>query len=66
MSDYNHSDRNFDDLAEKFARRVYGGLKGEIRLAVIWRDLVTTMPQILSGKPLRIIDIGGGLGQLSV
>lgn len=65
MSDYKHGDRNFDDLAEKFARKVYGGLKGEIRLAVIWRDLVATMPQILSGKPLRIIDIGGGLGQLS-
>mgnify|MGYP006076209771 FL=1 len=66
MSDYNHGDRNFDDLAEKFARKVYGGLKGEIRLAVVWRDLVASMPQILSGKPLRIIDIGGGLGQLSV
>ena len=66
MSDYNHGDRNFDDLAEKFARKVYGGLKGQIRLAVVWRDLVASMPQILSGKPLRIIDIGGGLGQLSV
>ena len=61
-----HADRNFDGLADKFARKVYGGLKGEIRLAVIWRDLVAVMPSIESGPPLRILDIGGGLGQFTV
>lgn len=61
-----HADRNFDGLADKFARKVYGGLKGEIRLAVIWRDLVAVMPGIESGPPLRILDIGGGLGQFAV
>lgn len=61
-----HVDRNFDGLADKFARKVYGGLKGEIRLAVIWRDLVAVMPSIESGPPLRILDIGGGLGQFAV
>ena len=61
-----HADRNFDGLADKFARKVYGGLKGEIRLAVIWRDLVAAMPGIESGPPLRILDIGGGLGQFAV
>ena len=58
-------DRNFDDLTEKFKRKVYGGLKGEIRLAVIWRDLNQVMALKVMGKPIRILDIGGGLGQLS-
>jgi len=59
-------DRNFDDLAEKFARKVYGGLKGEIRQAVIWRDLVAAVPALEQSGSLRILDIGGGLGQFAV
>ena len=66
----NTVDRNFDDLSEKFARKVYGGLKGDIRLAVIWRDLLAVLPNLDSKvetpAPLRILDIGGGLGQLTV
>ena len=65
----NTVDRNFDDLSEKFARKVYGGLKGDIRLAVIWRDLVAVLPHLESQPPqagLRVLDIGGGLGQLTV
>jgi S-adenosylmethionine-dependent methyltransferase len=60
------NDRNFDGLSEKFARKVYGGLKGEIRLAVIWRDLTAAIPELEAGQPLRILDIGGGLGQFTV
>lgn len=61
-------DRNFDDLAERFQRKVYGGLKGGIRLAVIWRDLEAYFPDLCSdsGRPLRILDIGAGLSQLSI
>ena len=62
----NIRDRNFDDLSEKFSRKVYGGLKGDIRLAVIWRDLLAVLPLLESQAPLRILDIGGGLGQLTV
>lgn len=58
-------DRNFDDLTEKFKRKVYGGLKGEIRLAIIWRDLVEVLGPKLSGECIKILDVGGGLGQLS-
>ena len=60
------NDRNFDDLSEKFARKVYGGLKGDIRLAVIWRDLLAVIPNIETQPPLRILDVGAGLGQLSI
>ena len=62
----NSQDRNFDDLADRFARKVYGGLKGDIRLAVIWRDLQALVPEITTTSNLRILDIGGGLGQIAV
>ena len=65
MSD-DESDRNFDDLAEKFSRKVYGGLKGDIRLAVIRRDMQTAIASITGARSLRILDVGGGLGQHSV
>jgi len=60
-----NKDRNFDDLAERFQRKVYGGLKGEIRLAVLWRDIEPLLPEA-NDKPLRILDIGAGLGQLAI
>lgn len=59
-------DRNFNDLAERFQRKVYGGLKGDIRLAVLWRDIEQKIPEIYGDKPLRILDIGAGLGQLAI
>ena len=59
-------DRNFDDLAERFQRKVYGSLKGDIRLAVLWRDLEEQIPQIHGGKPLKVLDVGAGLGQLAI
>jgi S-adenosylmethionine-dependent methyltransferase len=60
-------DRNFDDLAERFESRVYGSIKGEIRRQVIWRDLLQQLPELnrRTKKPLRILDIGGGLGQFT-
>lgn len=61
------TDRNFDDLAPRFARNVYGGLKGEIRLAVLRRDFQECQVLATSGgKPLRILDAGGGQGQFSL
>ncbi|MDP2141225.1 MAG: methyltransferase domain-containing protein [Gammaproteobacteria bacterium] len=65
------SDRNFDDLAPRFARNVYGGLKGELRLAVLRRDFLEFIPVALLpvstiDKPLRVLDAGGGQGQFSL
>lgn len=57
-------DRNFDDLAHRFRNRIYGGLKGEIRLAVLNRDLA---PFLAEAKgPLRVLDAGGGQGQFAL
>lgn len=61
MTMSNGSDRNFDDLTEKFSRKVYGGLKGDVRLAVIWRDLLSVMPAINSSQPIRVLDVGAVL-----
>jgi S-adenosylmethionine-dependent methyltransferase len=58
------TDRNFDDLAERFESRIHHGLKGKIRRAVIWRDLLKHA--MTNEKPLRILDIGGGLGHFSI
>lgn len=70
-------DRNFDDLAQRFRRNVYDRLKGDIRLAVLRRDLAETIPGFAAlaqdeatvegvDKPLRILDAGGGQGQFSL
>lgn len=62
------SDRSFDSLAERFEKNVYGGLKGEIRLAVLWKDLQPALTKLQENRsgPLRILDVGGGLSQLAI
>lgn len=57
-------DRNFDDLAERFVKNIYGSDKGEIRLHILWRDL---QQGLLDRLPARasVLDAGGGIGQLS-
>ena len=64
------SDRNFDDLAPRFQRKVYGGLKGRIRLAILEKDLGDYYPQALlpaaQSRPLNILDAGGGAGPFSI
>lgn len=59
------SDRNFDDLAERFSNNIYGNPKGELRLALSWRELQEQLTFLSSGVPINIWDAGGGLGQLS-
>ncbi len=56
------TDRHFDELATRFAEKIYGGAKGAIRLAVLQADLTEILPQ----RPLRVLDIGAGLGHMSL
>ncbi|QKE64257.1 methyltransferase domain-containing protein [Aquipseudomonas campi] len=56
------SDRHFDELATRFAEKIYGGAKGAIRLAVLQADLKEGLPE----RPLRVLDIGAGLGHMSL
>ena len=62
-------DYNFDELASRFQRKVYGGLKGQIRIAVLERDFHEFFPGALASareKPLHIFDAGGGFGPFSI
>ncbi len=56
------NDRHFDALATRFAEKIYGGAKGAIRLAVLQADLAEVLPE----RPLRILDIGAGLGHMAL
>lgn len=62
------TDRSFDAIADHFEKKVYGGLKGEIRLAVLRRDIFDYSAQMgkALGRPLRILDVGAGLGQIAI
>lgn len=70
------SDRNFDDLAHRFAANVYGSQKGDVRLAVIHRDLAEHLNIDLRAnaaaqphdnkRVLRVLDAGGGQGQIGL
>ena len=54
------ADRNFDDLAKKFARKIYGGSKGAVRMAVLERDLEEQ--GLFDTPPDRMLEAGGGFG----
>lgn len=56
------NDRHFDELATRFAEKIYGGAKGAIRLAVLQADLTDALPD----RPLRILDVGAGLGHMAL
>lgn len=61
--------RNFDDLADKFLTKVYGGLKGRIRLAVLAQDFEQFCPRALGGAgqdPMAVLDAGCGHAPFSL
>ncbi|MGP5201238.1 methyltransferase domain-containing protein [Psychrobacter aquimaris] len=62
------ADRSFDEIADHFEKKVYGGLKGDIRLAVLRRDIFEYSAQMSKslGRPLRILDVGAGLAQIAI
>ena len=68
QSEEMRSDRSFDAIADHFEKKVYGGLKGDIRLAVLRRDIFDHTAQMSKelGWPLRILDVGAGLAQIAI
>lgn len=60
------TDRYFDQLGAHFACKIYASPKGAIRLAVLTRDLEQWLAELpAAGQPLRILDVGAGLGHVS-
>ncbi len=58
-------DRNFDDIAEKFSRNIYGTTKGQLRQTILWQDLDKLLAE-LGDRQLRVLDAGGGEGQTAI
>ncbi len=48
-------DRNFDDIAEKFSRNIYGTTKGQLRQAILWQDLDRVLAE-MGPQKLRVLD----------
>jgi S-adenosylmethionine-dependent methyltransferase len=60
-------DRVFDGLAQRFQRQIYDDPRGIIRLAILQDDLKPLLASsFTSTKPLRVLDAGGGLGQMAI
>ncbi|MBU1107687.1 MAG: methyltransferase domain-containing protein [Candidatus Riflebacteria bacterium] len=58
-------DKNFDSLANRLKRNVYGSNKGAVRLAVLKHDMDAGIAELSSGNKLQVLDAGGGMGQIS-
>lgn len=58
------TDKIFNGLAEKFRNNVYGTNKGWLRQELLSRDF-QQIPFIAEACPVDVLDIGGGLGQMS-
>ena len=58
-------DVSFDGIANEFESGIYGSTKGAVRLAVLWSVLNDDVPTLI-GKPMRILDAGGGSGHMAV
>jgi len=59
------SDLIFDGGAgETFTRDIYGTTKGDVRLHVLWHDLVAEIPALRDSR-LRVIDVGAGTGLIA-
>lgn len=63
-----NQDRNFNEISDHFEKKIYGGLKGQIRLAVLRHDIVNWVNtwQTTHSRPLRVLDVGAGLAQISI
>lgn len=56
----------FDNLSEKLQKNVYGSKKGIVRLEVIKHELIENIPELSEKQELKILDAGGGMGQIAI
>ena len=64
------TDKNFDALADRFSKNIYGGLKGAIRLSVLRNEIHSAIGSRYASQdnltPLHVLDIGAGMAQLAI
>ena len=60
-----NKDQNFDNLSSRFRKNIYNTAKGQIRLKILWHDLLQEIPAIEQGG-LTILDAGAGQGNFSL
>lgn len=58
------TDHNFDPIAQKFIKNIYGSFKGDIRKEIVWEELLDCITR-LNKSTLRVLDAGGGFGYFS-
>jgi S-adenosylmethionine-dependent methyltransferase len=59
------ADQNFDELAERFERNLYGNPRGQIRLQLVTDALLEDCPSVIHSHRLRVLDAGCGIGQMT-
>lgn len=52
---------DFSGISQKFSKSIYDTTKGQLRMAVLKRDLAP----LLAGQPCLLLDVGAGLGQVN-
>ncbi|MGS2720080.1 methyltransferase [Paraglaciecola aestuariivivens] len=57
------ADQNFDTLANKFERNIYGSTKGQLRHELLVHHLNASLD--LQGQKLDVLDAGGGTGVMT-
>src|SRR5436309_2120728 len=58
------ADADFDVLGERFDA-MYRTSWGQVRLAVLWDHMLTSIPEIRNGGA-RVLDAGGGGGRIAI
>ncbi|QTH64179.1 methyltransferase domain-containing protein [Psychrosphaera ytuae] len=59
-------DVNFDKSNSTFKKNIYGTSKGKVREAILQRDLTLILEKSFAeGTRLKVLDVGGGQGQLA-
>ena len=58
---HDKTDQNFDDIADKFEKNIYGTTKGQLRHELLLHYLKPHLPESNS----HILDAGGGTGEFS-
>ena len=58
-------DKNFDKLASRLKKHIYGSGKGAVRTAMLQHDMLAELEELQDGQHLRILDAGGGMGQIA-